>query len=68
MWHEIEEIAKRSLLFIFYIVKINFLKNDAPSSYDEVPFNMFLKGGPPSKMTLNRWMLIIDIFNELGFI
>lgn len=69
MWNEIKRTARSppTFLFILYIVKINFLKSDAPSSYDDIPIDMFLKGGKPSEGTLNRWKLIIDLFNEHDF-
>lgn len=69
MWNEIKRTAKSppTFFFIFYIVKINFLKGDAPSSYDDIPIDMFIKDGKPSESTLDRWKLIIDLSNEYGF-
>lgn len=69
MWREIQDKAKLEVLHIFFLKKLCMVQtNEAPPSLDEVNAETFYKDDPPSVAVLNQWKLIINIFQENGFI
>lgn len=69
MWNEIKDKSKIEILHIFFLSKLCMVEtSETPPLLDAVNSETFFKNEPPSDAVLQRWKLIIDLFQENGFI
>lgn len=68
MWNEIREKAKIEMLHILVLSKLCMVEEHSAPSLDTISSETFFMDEPPSKATLNRWKLMIDMFQVNGFL
>lgn len=68
MWQEIQKKAELEFLHILSMSKMSLTERSSIPSLDNISADTFYEKMPLSKVILNRWKLIIDLYQEHGFI
>lgn len=68
IWNEIQNKAKLEILHIFFLTKCVLADEQTAPWIEDITAETFFSSKLPSKIILNRWKLILDVFQENALI
>lgn len=68
IWNEIQNKAKLEILHVFFLTKCVLANEQTAPWIEDITPETFFSSELPSKAILDRWKLILDVFQENSLI